>query len=418
MTPAGELVLATLWLARDRAREERLARAAAAVRDWPAALAALEAHGVLGLAHRNLAWAGAELPAEAARALAARQAVLRRIELGFRLTLERYLAATRVRGVAVTLLKGAALAQDLYGPGLRASGDLDLLVAPEDVPAAVEAALAIGLGEPRGALPEWWYRRFHFHRKFTAEDAWQRELELHWHLHHESALLAVRLEELLARRVRVESGLAAWTLEPLDRYLHLVTHLARHVELARLAPEELARQCADPRAPLRAKWLLDLRAELEQRRFTPAALLERAREWNATEELDAVLDVLLGLGLESEAERLAHAVRAELAPGRPRAGRAQRNAPLPGLDLRASNLRLVPRWLWPPTPRLAGLARGSARARTRREQFAGALGQLLPALVLTPAAWLLRRRRWSGRGLAPDELLGLVAHARGLEKGV
>ena len=419
MSRAGELVLATLWLAPDAARTGRLSRAAAAVDDWPAALLALEAHGVLGLARRNFTLAEVRLPEEAAAALEARHAVLRRIELGFRLTLERYLAAARTRGVRVTLLKGASLARDLYGPGaLRASGDLDLLVAPDDVPAAVEAALAIGLGEPRGALPAWWYRLFHFHRKFVAQDAWQRELELHWDLHHASARLAVRPADLLARRVPVEGEAGVFALDPLDRFLHLATHLARHADLAGMDAEELARQCGDARAPLRAKWLLDLGAELELRRFESAALLARAREWNAAEELAAVLGVLVdGSGLETGAAARARALLAELPPLAAARRHARRVEALPGFDLRPSALALLPRWMWPSAGRFAGLAPRGPAGLARLAHVVRVLARVLLGLLLTPPAWLLRHRRWTGRALPPAEVLGLVARARALEKG-
>jgi hypothetical protein len=63
LAATGELVLAALYLAPSEARARALAAAAGASElDWDAVLVALEAHGVLGLALRNLERAGARLP--------------------------------------------------------------------------------------------------------------------------------------------------------------------------------------------------------------------------------------------------------------------------------------------------------------------------------------------------------------------
>jgi len=416
MSAAGELVLASLWLAHDARRAAELARAATRVDDWSAALLALEAHGVLGLARRNLGLAGVELPPAVAAELAARHAVHRKLELAFRLTLERFLAAAHARGVEVTLLKGASLALDLYGPGaLRMQGDLDLLVAPADVPAALAAARAIGLGQPAGALPTWWYRLAHFHLKLVPDDPWQRELELHWQLHPESALLAVRPADLRARRERVElAGLPAWTLARLDRWLHLVTHLARHAPLAGVERATLVRWAGDPEAPLRMKWLLDLGAELARGGLAPEALVARAGEWNARPELTHALVLLRdALGLEPARAALA------LCPEPPRAASAaerRRAAPIEGLDLRAEALRSFPAWLWPPAARFAALARGRAPVLARATHVGRVLARTLLVLVTTPLAWLLRRRRWSGTRPAAEEVLDLAARVRRLDR--
>lgn len=421
MSATGELVLASLWLARDARREQALARAAAAVDDWPAALLALEAHGVLGLARRNLALAGATLPPAVATELEERHARHLRIEAGFRLTLERFLAAAEARGVAVTLLKGAALVLDPYGPGaLRMQGDLDLLVAPADVPAALAAARAIGLGQPAGALPTWWYRRAHFHLKLVPDDPWQRELELHWHLHPESALFAVRLEALHARRARIEvAGLPAWTLERVDRWLHLVTHLARHASLAGVGRATLVRWAGDPHAPLRVKWLLDLAAELERGGLLPQALVERAGEWNARAELAQGLALLRAIDLDDTAAEIVRAALELLPAGAPPpAGDApeQRARPLAGFDLRASALRAFPAWLWPPRERFAGLARGRPRALARLAHAGHVLLRTALVLGATPLAWLGRTRRWSGLRPGPEDVLDLAVRARALDR--
>jgi hypothetical protein len=395
----GALVLACLDLDPDPARVARVRAAAAGVTDWAAALAALEAHGVIGLAARNLTRAGVELPDGVARRLAARASVMQALELAADFTLERFLRAAGARGIEVTLLKGASLALDLYPPGgLRAQQDLDLLVAEHDLAAAVDAGRALGLGPPRGAFPSWWYRLAHFHRKLAACDGLQREIELHWHLHAPAQLYTVRLEDLRARRVAVRvAGLPAFTLDPLDRLLHLATHLARHAPLAGATPARVLEWAGTPRAPLRMKWVLDLVSELERRapRLAPTSLAERAREWNAEEDLARVLALLAGLeGLRGDLTAWLDAARGALpaAPlGREAGAWRGSERPRTGLDVRVSALRNFPRWVWPPDPRCARLAPpGGTRVLWRARHAAGVLGQAALVGALTPLAWLLR----------------------------
>jgi len=422
----GELVLASLYLTPTPAREAELRRAARVLVDWDPALVALEAHGVLGLALRNLERSGASVPPAVLERLRERARAMRAIELGFRLTIERFLQATHRAGIDVTLLKGASLAVDLYPErGLRTQADLDLLVRPEHVRRAVAAARGIGLAPPRRALPAWWYRLAHFHLKLVPADGLQRELELHWHLHPLAQLYTVRLRDLLARRRALElGGVPAWTLDPLDRLLHLVTHLVRHCPLGLLDRALLVTSAADPRVPLRAKWLLDVHGEVERRHgeFGVGALATRAAEWNAEAELALVLAWVrdrLGFTDEPRAwiERVLAALPRPRAPERLAA--PARDRPLPGFDLRPSALHAFPRWVWP-DPTTFGRLAGNGPVPVARRAFHAARVLARAALVLgvTPLAWTVRAfRRSPERSLAPEELLELAAQARRLGHG-
>lgn len=407
---AGELVLATLYLGASTAREERLRRSAAALTEWDVALAALEAHGVLGLAARNLEQAGACLPERARRRLAARARAMQALEHVFAQRLERFLDAAGAAGVEVTLLKGASLALDLYPPGgLRMPGDLDLLVAARDLRAALGCARAIGLVPPPGAFPTWWYRLAHFHQKLVpGEGAWG-ELELHWHLHAPAHLYTVTAADLRARRRAVEfRGRPTFTLDPLDRLLHLATHLVRHCPLAGRGPNALRAWAAEPRAPLRVKWLLDLAAEIEHRHatFDVAALARRAREWNAERDLaEALGGLAAALDLEADARAWLERLRASLPaphPRTPRSTHAER--PLPGFDLRPSSLRALGGWAWPPRERFERLGTpGLPRALRRTVHATRVLAHASLVAGLTPVAWLGRSRRGRGAtGHAPS----------------
>jgi hypothetical protein len=425
----GGLVLASLYLAPTAEREAELGRAARDLPDWSQALEALEAHGVLGLALRNLERAGASVPPDVHERLRERARAMRAIDLGFRLTLERLLQAAGRAGIEVTLLKGASLALDLYPQrGLRTQADLDLLVRPEHVQRTVAAAREIGLAPPPDALPAWWYRLAHFHLKLVPSDGLQREVELHWHLHPLAQLYTVKLADLLARRRRLElGGHSAWTLDPLDRLLHLVTHLVRHCPLGMMEREELAAWAGDPRVPLRLKWVLDVRSEVELRHgeLEVAALAARAAEWNAEAELALVLRWIdERLGFAGDAHAWVARVLAALPPARAPAspGAPARDRPVPGLDLRPSALLAFPRWVWPPASHFGRLS-GNGPVPVARRAFHASrvLGRAALVLAATPPAFVSRllassRRKDRGNGLGPEDMLELAAQARRLER--
>lgn len=430
--PAPSLPVACAFL---EPREERLERLRAAARATPlddATLRALELHGILPLAARNLRLAGAAPADGPAERLAERERALREEGLRNGLTLERLLDALADAGVEVTLLKGASLALDLWpDPLLRSQGDVDVLVARGDLRRAVRAAADAGLVEPAGALPIWWYRAQHFHLKLEPLFPMLKEVELHWRLHHPSLLVAVRHEALVARRVAVEhAGRGAFALDPLDRYLHLATHLASHwVSPPDDPARALATDGAQPPA-VRLKWLVDLAAEAERLADEGLrdergsdALLERAREWGAERELALAAGALDALGMLDAGGRtfLAGALTAR-APratprGAPSAGDHTAARPLAGLDFRREALARWPRWCWPPAAywRARLPAAGSARRLAARLAHAlGVVGRSAAALVTLPVALagrvLVRGRRAARRcqARAPERVLDLV----------
>jgi hypothetical protein len=459
---AGEIVLASAFLDPLPERLDRLRRAARTVVDWAPVPLLLESHGVLVLARRNLAQAGVEPPETIRETLAAREGVLREIDLRFRLTLERFLRQTDAIGVEVTLLKGASLALDLYPESaLRSQGDLDLLVRPGDVRRALDAGARCGFFVGERAPPVWWYRLAHFHVKLDPESSLLREVELHWALHHPSRLLTVRLERLLARRVRVDiAGVRAWTLDPLDRFLHLVTHLARHLEEAPLRPGRaaLAAACSAHGHPLRMRWVLDIVAEVERFHATTdaVALGERACEWNADAELaamlawlreavgfapgatawvDRALDALGGPPAGCEERGISRVMpgsglHALPPPARIRtrplvaAEKAIRHGPLPALDFRMTALAGLPRWVLPPRRYFERRgAWGAAAVGLTLQRGVHAAGVLLHALVALgalPVAMVVgmlarpARRRMRRRARTPERVLDLVVAARAL----
>ncbi len=85
-------------------------------------------------------------------------------------------------GIRCTPLKGPLLGEAIYGdPGRRLSGDIDLLVAPEQLQAAVEVVRELGYGAPidyvrEDGLPQ-------LHLALTHERAELPPVELHWRVH-------------------------------------------------------------------------------------------------------------------------------------------------------------------------------------------------------------------------------------------
>ena len=87
----------------------------------------------------------------------------------------------RAAGVRAATYKGPAMAVQLFGdPVVRPSSDVDLLVAPDDLPRARAALVAAGL-RPAERYPDWYERRWHYHELLlgTPEHG-SLPVELHW----------------------------------------------------------------------------------------------------------------------------------------------------------------------------------------------------------------------------------------------
>jgi hypothetical protein len=128
-----------------------------------------------------------------------------------------------------------------------------------------------------------------------------------------------------------------------------------------------------------------------------AALARRAATWNASADLALTLSWLrarLGLA-DAAAEWLARALGSLPATGAPGSRPSARfERPLPGLDVRPSALRGLPRWLWPPRERFARPEEPASRRCLRRATHVG--GVLVRVALLgaaAPLAWLASRAR-------------------------
>ncbi len=418
----AEFGLDGLFLEATPQRRERLAAAARSV-SWEPLLRALERHGVLLLFLRNLELAGVEPPA-AIRALAVQRArVLREDARRFRFTLQRFLHEALARGVVPVLLKGASLSLDLYPDVLRSQGDIDLLVKAEELRRAMLAGQASGLVVDADAFPGWWYRLAHFHRKLGPATALVREIELHWSLFHPSALLTIADEALRSRAQEQRAfGLAVRSLDPVDRFLHLVTHLVSHAGGALGAPDRTTMRAVleDPHSPLRLKWPVDIHAEWEKRSglWTSNQLAGRAREWSAEAHLSWALRwVRSAWGFLPDPERRAALVLEELSATQPlRRGSRGPSAPARGFDFRVRALGGALPWAFPAArylERRYGARHRLARGLSRLAHGARVFFQLGSAVLLLPAALvgriLLRsaRKRAFKQANSPERVLDL-----------
>jgi hypothetical protein len=97
--------------------------------------------------------------------------------------LEEALCCLDAAGVPVIVLKGAALAQAVYGNvALRPMADLDLLVHERDVPAALDALARVGYERPGAELRPGYLSTYCNQVTVTKVGGGGRPIEVHWHL--------------------------------------------------------------------------------------------------------------------------------------------------------------------------------------------------------------------------------------------
>jgi Uncharacterised nucleotidyltransferase len=137
------------------------------------------------------------------------------------------LVAMRVRaalakaGIRSAVLKGPALSEAIYGdPGRRISDDIDLLVATEDLLAAVEVARGLGYAAPADHVQASGLPLLHFALHHERGDL--PALELHWRVHWYEQSFA--RERLLPPAV---DSAVAWRPAPADELAALLLFYAR-----------------------------------------------------------------------------------------------------------------------------------------------------------------------------------------------
>jgi hypothetical protein len=168
---------------------------------------------VAGLA---LAPAGDELAAAVARALESG----RRHGAFLQLTGERVRAALVDAGIRCTALKGPGLSEAIYGDlGRRYSSDIDLLVAPEQLDAAVAVVRELGYEPPVDRIDADGLPLLHF--ALIHERGLLPPIELHWRIHWYERRYA---RECLLAPAQAPAG---WRPAPADELIALLLFYAR-----------------------------------------------------------------------------------------------------------------------------------------------------------------------------------------------
>ena len=230
----------------------------------------------------------------------------------------------------------------------------------------------------------------------------------------------------------VSPGAETWrgvfTLSPEDRFLHLSTHLLRHAYGVPGPPSRatLAELLSGEAPVLRAKWVLDLVAELERMSVigspSPRTLAAVAEEWNAAAELAWVATLLADLDPLPEASGFLEELRGRLPePARTSGGATRGEEPLEGLDFRPGALASLRRWAFPPADFLSRRY-GRAGGRVRVRHATAVAVRLVEAACLLPVALAGRRLAAGRRRRAllhehePERVLDLAVAWRALSR--
>lgn len=147
--------------------------------------------GVLG--PRILEWMGDSPNEDFAVVVAQGIESARRQSSFLQLVALRILSMLADAGIASAALKGPILGEAIYGdPGRRLSGDIDLLVSPERLHAAVDVVRGLGYAPPTDHVQECGLPLLHF--VLDHENGKLPPVELHWRIHwYEGAFASERL---------------------------------------------------------------------------------------------------------------------------------------------------------------------------------------------------------------------------------
>ncbi len=222
LSAEDQLVLLSIGTAARRARTRERAERLAAIVDWTLLVELLRKRRLLTLLGPRL-----QVLAPAAVAEQFASEVRTALEAGSRhggfleLIAERVNGALSEAGIRCTPLKGPALSRMLYGdPGRRPSGDIDVLVAREQLQDAVRVVGELGYGAPGDHVDERGLPRLHFTMDHTRGQL--PPVELHWRIHWYEDRYAG--ERLLAPAGRPAAG---WRVAPIDELVALLLFYAR-----------------------------------------------------------------------------------------------------------------------------------------------------------------------------------------------
>lgn len=195
--------------------------------DWERFLAMVKRHRVHGLAHRALGSAGVALPVPVRAALSeqARSIAFQNVAMAADyVALDAALAAA---GVARLFVKGLTLAKLAYGDlGIKANHDIDILIAPDDLAAAVAVIEARGF---RMIVPAKARARIATWHRYSKESSWRhvdtgRMIDLHTALTDSPLSLAGVGVASPSQAVAIAGARSVATLKADDLFAYLAVH--------------------------------------------------------------------------------------------------------------------------------------------------------------------------------------------------
>lgn len=198
--------------------------------DWERLTQVASAQGVLPLlVHRVQGWAPPGHPSGVPAGVEGEARFQTAHTLRMMALLLRVLTTLRDAGIVALPFKGPALGALLYGdPGIRPCSDLDLLVRPDDVPAALDALEAVGMRCPRHSPGRERLLLRHGHaRPLLDEDG--SVVELHWRITSPMHPIRLPASRLLARSESISiAGHPLLVPHPSDLFAMLAVHGAKH----------------------------------------------------------------------------------------------------------------------------------------------------------------------------------------------
>ncbi|MDD1654808.1 MAG: nucleotidyltransferase family protein [Methanomicrobiales archaeon] len=199
--------------------------------DWARLMGLLAPHGILPLLYYRVACSHSAIPMWAGEHLQAAYLSSRAHIFRQEKELTDLLGALARAGVEPLVLKGPALGRSLYSdPVFRPSGDIDLLVRREQVPAAREALLSLGFVLPLdnyAVSPSFYDQDTYLP---ATGSPFTVPVELHWEVQrygrrHRQAPIG----DLFEKAVPVSaSGLTFRTLSPVHALLYAGSHMVLH----------------------------------------------------------------------------------------------------------------------------------------------------------------------------------------------
>jgi hypothetical protein len=139
--------------------------------------------------------------------------------------------AFAIEGIGVVLLKGLALADEVYGNlALRPSGDIDVLVPETDLGKAEAILMRRGYAPVETWHSTAWYRAHHHHLAPLKNNQSGMTVEIHRHIVPPRWTKRLPVADLHARaRTASIAGTRVGVLCPEDMILHLAMHLVENV---------------------------------------------------------------------------------------------------------------------------------------------------------------------------------------------